>query len=166
MKALVVKSRLSVRELSKAAKIEQDVRVRKRLQALSLRKQGWQVCDVATALLVTARTVENWVNRYNQEGRNGLKEQPRTGAPIKLKNALGFCRRIDAGVAVKDSQVSTLHGKEIQRILKDDFGAEYALSGVYCLLHRLGYSSLKPRPYHAKADLAAQEAFKKTLVSK
>ena len=164
MKALVVKSRLSALALSKAAKREQDVRVRKRLQALSLRKQGWQVCDVATALLVTVRTVENWINRYNQEGRNGLKEQPRTGAPIKLKNAIGFCRRIDAGADVKE--VSTLHGKEIQRILKDDFGAEYALSGVYCLLHRLGYSSLKPRPYHAKADFSAQEAFKKALASK
>jgi transposase len=166
MRALVVKSRLSALGLSKAAKMEQDVRIRKRLQALSLRKQGWLVCDVATALLVTARTVENWINRYNQKGRNGLKEQPRTGAPIKLKNISGFCRRIDAGADVKDNQVSTLHGKEIQRILKDDFGAEYALSGVYCLLHRLGYSSLKPRPYHAKADPMAQEVFKKTLVSK
>jgi len=38
----------------------------------------------------------------------------------------------------------------------------YALSGLYGLLHRLGYSWLVPRPRHPKADPAAQAAFKKT----
>lgn len=166
MKALIVKGSLSAPELTKAVKLEKDNRVKKRLQSLALLKQGWKVCDVGIAVLVTPRTIENWINRYNQDGRDGLREKPRTGAPVKLKNDIDFCRRIDAGADVKNDKVSTLHGKEIQRILKDDFGAEYALSGVYCLLHRLGYSSLKPRPYHYKADASAQEAFKKTLHSK
>ena len=166
MKALVVKGVLSAPELSRVARFEKNNRVKKRLQALSLVKQGWKVCDVAVAMLVTRRTVEHWINRYNQDGRDGLKEKPRTGASVKLKNVTAFCQRIDAGADIKKDKVSTLRGKEFQRILKEDFGAEYALSGVYCLLHRLGYSSLKPRSCHAKADVIAQEAFKKTLPNK
>jgi transposase len=165
MRALIVKGD-SVRKLLKAVKQEKDSRIKKRLQALSLIKQGWRVGDVTVAMMITRKTVQNWVNRYNQEGRAGLVEKPRIGAPAKLKNPAEFCQRLDAGADVAKDKVSTWHGKEIQRLLKDDFGAAYALSSVYCLLHRLGYSSLKPRPYHLKADPAAQEAFKKTSVSK
>ena len=162
MRALIVQGSLS----AKAVKRETDERVRKRMQGLSLLKQGWKVYNVAEAMLVTPRTIENWVHRYNHEGVEGLQEKPKSGAPVKLKNTVDFCRRLDTGAKVKTDQISTFHGKDIQRILKDDFGVQYALSGVYCLLHRLGYSSLKPRPYHAKSDLLAQEAFKKTSLSK
>lgn len=166
MKALIVQGSLSVPEMLKAVKRETEERVRKRLQGLSLLKQGWKVCDVAAAMLVTPRAIENWVHRYNREGKQGLQEKPKKGAPVKLTNPVDFCRRLDAGAQVQTDQISTFHGKDIQRILKEEYGVQYALSGVYCLLHRLGYSSLKPRPCHAKADLLAQEAFKKTLLSK
>jgi transposase len=58
---------------------------------------------------------------------------------------------------------ATLYGRDIQRILEKDFGVIYTLDGVYKLLHRLGYSCLKPRPRHEKADPQLQDAFKKTL---
>ncbi len=34
------------------------------------------------------------------------------------------------------------------------------VSGVYELMHRMGYSWLAPRPLHRHADAEAQEAFK------
>ena len=46
------------------------------------------------------------------------------------------------------------------RILRDEFGVEYSLNGIYALLHRLGFSSLAPRPRHRNTDPAAQEQFK------
>jgi hypothetical protein len=36
-------------------------------------------------------------------------------------------------------------------------------STVYNLLHRHGWRKLMPRPFHPKRDLAAQNAFKKTV---
>jgi transposase len=56
-----------------------------------------------------------------------------------------------------------LYGRDIQQILQRDFGVIYTLDGVYKLLHRLGYSCLKPRSRHEKADPRLQETFKKTL---
>jgi transposase len=46
--------------------------------------------------------------------------------------------------------------------LEHEFGVLSSLKGVYKLLHRLGYSSLAPRPRHRLADAAARDAFKKT----
>jgi hypothetical protein len=34
---------------------------------------------------------------------------------------------------------------------------------VYNLLHRHGWRKLMPRPFHPKRNLAAQDAFKKTV---
>ena len=36
-------------------------------------------------------------------------------------------------------------------------------SAVYNLLHRHGWRKLMPRPFHPKRNLAAQDAFKKTV---
>ena len=58
-----------------------------------------------------------------------------------------------------------MHGPDVRRILEREFGVMYTLQGVYDLLHRLGYSSLMPRPRHKDADPVAQEAFKKGLPS-
>ena len=163
MKALIVKGKLSEEELIKAAKKEKKTRLSRRLQALSLLKQGWKIRDIATAMLVTVRTVENWINRYNLNGIDGLQDKPKSGAPMKLKNEIEFSKRVDAGVDLKKDKVCVFYGKEFQRILKNEFNAEYSLSGVYLLLHRFGFSSLKPRQSHPKADKSAQEDFKKTL---
>jgi transposase len=53
-----------------------------------------------------------------------------------------------------------LRGQDIRRIMQVEFGVVYSGSGVYELLRRLDYASLKPRPKHRKTDAAAQEQFK------
>ncbi|MFO0828432.1 MAG: winged helix-turn-helix domain-containing protein [Phycisphaerales bacterium] len=45
-------------------------------------------------------------------------------------------------------------------ILEREFGVRYSLMGAYDLLHRLGYSALRPRPRHEKRDLAKQAEFR------
>jgi transposase len=56
-----------------------------------------------------------------------------------------------------------LRGEQIRTILSREYAAEYSLGGTYVLLHRLGFSSLVPRPFHPERDLDAQENFKKTF---
>lgn len=46
------------------------------------------------------------------------------------------------------------------RILEEEFGVSYSLDGAYRVLHRLGYSSLRPRPRHEKKDLPRQAKFR------
>ncbi len=150
-------------ELRRLARSQSDARMRIRVQAIVLAKQGRTAEEIAAALGASRRPVQEWVRRYNQAGVEGLQQRPGQGRRPKLsaEEQDRLVVRIEDGPRAED-QVCTLRGRDFQRILQQEFGKLYRLSGVYALLHRLGYSCLMPRPKHRKADPRAQEAFKKT----
>ncbi len=158
-----VEDRHGLDELRREARSRNDARMRIRLQAIVLAKQGRTAEEIAAALDVSRRPVQEWVRRYNQSGMEGLRRRPGQGRQEKLslEERDRLCTRIEAAPREVD-EVCTLRGRDIQRILHKEFGKLYHLNSVYALLHRLGYSCLMPRPKHQKADPQAQEAFKKT----
>jgi transposase len=133
-----------------------------RLRAVILALGGRSAPEIAAALGAGRRTVQEWVARYNAEGVDGLSDRPGRGRPCRLTAAqLERLRsRIDAGPRPEDG-ACTLRGPEIRALLAREFGVAYSLPAVYCLLHRLGYEPLDPRPRHIQTDPAAQEEFKK-----
>lgn len=137
-----------------------------RLRVVLLAKQGFTAPEIATCTGLSRRAIQDWVARYNREGLNGLKTRPGRGRKPALTPAQAeqLRQRLDAGPLPEDG-VCTLRGKDIQRILEQEFGQLRSLNAVYALLHRLGYSSLVPRPQHPQADPAAQDEFKKSLAS-
>ena len=70
--------------------------------------------------------------------------------------------RLEAGPLPEDN-VCTLRGVDVKRILATEFGVVRCLASIYHLLHRLGYSYLRPRPRHRRADPAAQRQFCREL---
>jgi transposase len=66
--------------------------------------------------------------------------------------------RINAGATEADG-VCTLRGKDLCRIIEEEFGVIHTLGGIYDVLKRLGYSSLAPRPSHRKKDPQQVEKF-------
>ena len=86
---------------------------------------------------------------------------PRSGQPTKLARdrEKAFVARVLAGPRPKDI-VTVWRGKDLQRVLAEEFGARYTLMGVYRLLRRLKLSWLCVRPRHPKSDPAAAERFK------
>jgi transposase len=157
-----VEAHHSVEELRQLAKSQKQARMRIRLQAVALAREGKTAPQIAAALGVARRAGQEWVARYNRAGVDGLKEGAHTGKPPRLaKDRHERLRaRLDAGALPSDG-VCTLRAADVRRILEAEFGVVYSLKGVYKLLHRLGYSCLAPRPRHKLADAAAQEAFKK-----
>jgi transposase len=160
---MTVKSHHSTKQLLYLAKKEKNKRLAVRIQSLALAKQGFTCSEIVEMTGYPRRTIQRWVAQYNKAGIKGLIDKPRAGRPAKLSvhKQPAFCARIDAGPRPSDGK-PTLYGRDIQQILKREFGVLYTLDGVYKLLHRLGYSCLKPRPRHEKADPVVQEAFKKT----
>lgn len=158
-----VEERHGLDELRRLARVQHDARMRIRLLAIVLARQGRTAVEIAETLGASRRRVQEWVRRYNQSGVEGLEHRPGQGRPEKLSSEERdrFVARLESGPQIGD-QVCTLRGRDVQRILKDEFGKLYHLNGVYALLHRLGYSCLRPRPKHRKADLETQETFKKT----
>lgn len=152
----------TLEELRSAVRVASDADERDRMRMVLHAREGETGAAIAKRLGCTDRVVRKWIHRYNAGGLAGLKDLPRSGRPRHLEAGREdeVRERLDAGAQEQDG-VCALRGEDVRRILEEEFGASYSLSGAYVVLHRLGYSSLMPRPQHPKADEAAQEAFEK-----
>ena len=143
--------------LRKERGAEQRDRYRAVFHALSGRQTLW----IAGGLGRSRAFVQRWVYAYRDGGIDALKDKPRGGSKPRLprEQEARLKARIDAGPTHKD-KVCTLRGKDVRRIIQEEFGVKLSLNAAYRTLHRMGYSCLAPRPRHEKQDLAAQEKFK------
>ncbi len=118
---------------------------------------------IAAQVLISDRQVRTWVARYNAGGPDALADRKGRGRPGPLtadqEQRLG--ERLRAGPTEADG-VCTLRGRDVRRILEEEFGVLRSLQAVYDLLHRLGFEPLRPRPRHPRSDPQAQAAFKKS----
>jgi transposase len=155
-----VKDHLPLAELQRLERVEKNADRAKRLRIIILGIEGWTAPAVAMAVGLTRRICQRWVRRYNEAGLAGLDDrrghEPRL--PLTPEQQEQVRQRLDAGPTDQD-EVCSLRGKDVQRILAHEFNLLRSLAGVYHLLHRLGYSYLRPRPRHRKADPEKQAAF-------
>jgi transposase len=132
---------------------QRDAKQRDRYRAVLLALEGRSAPAIAKILARSRRFVQRWVYTYRDHGLTAVAPERQTGRPPNLPatEEESFKERFLADPTEADG-VCTLRGKEAQRILKEEFGVEYTLAGVYDLLHRLGLSCLAPRPRHRKND--------------
>ena len=163
-KTLQVTYPISVDELKRREKLEKSAAVRARLTLVRLVLQQTPATVAAEMLGVNPSQGCMWIKRFNAQGLEGLRNKLRRSRPSRLKPELieAFKARVRAG-ALEDDGVNVLRGKDFHRILRKEFQAPCSLGGTYFILHRLGFSSLSPRPQHPSSDPAAQEEFKKTV---
>lgn len=147
--------------LARLIRRERDAKQRDRYRMVLLALRGEEKARIAELLGVAKSTVEKWAYAYRDGGTDALVPGKAPGAAPKLAPELqeAFRRRMLEGPRPEDG-VCALRGKDAVRILRAEFDAEYSLTGVYKLLHRLGLSCLSPRPRHEKSDTAAMEAFR------
>jgi transposase len=162
--AVDVRFHLPLEELVRLERIEKDAGQSKRLRIVILAIGGWTAPAIAMSVGLTRRVCQEWVYRYNELGLEGLNDRRGQKPQLALTadQAVQVCQRLEAGPKPED-QVCSLRGVDMQRILAEEFGVLRSLSGVYHLLHQLGYSYLSPRPRHRRANPAAQEQFKLEL---
>jgi transposase len=160
-----VHDHLPLDELQRLAKDITKKRVWLRSQAVILASQGGTADGIAHALGCSPRAVQTWVAKFNQGGPQTLNERPHPGRPPRLTGPerLRFQERLEAGPKPEDG-VCTFHGRDLQRVLQREFGVLLSLQAVYDLLHKLGFSSLMPRPQHKDADEELQKIFKEVVV--
>lgn len=151
------------KSLSARIRRERDAVQRDRLRAIALALDGEKAEQIVRQLDRSRAFVQRWVYTYRDHGLDAVRAGKARGATPRLtaEQTEAFRQRVLAGPTDADG-VCTLRGLDFQRVLREEFGVEYALSGVYKLLHRLGFSCLSPRPKHRKTDLEAQERFKES----
>ena len=140
-------------ELLKRIRKEHNAKQRDRYRAVLLALKGQTTEAIMHTLDRSKNFVQRWVYAYRDSGIDAIHAKQQTGRPRKLTELEEeqFRERILAGPKPQDA-VCSLRGEDIRRIINSEFGVQYSLPGVYVLLHRLGLSSLVPRPKHRKND--------------
>jgi transposase len=145
-------------ELERRYRAERDVERRKRLGVLWRVRVGDRVADAGRAAGVGERTVFRWLGWYRAGGLGGvLRRVPGHGA-------VGQPRRLTAeqraGVLARCARGELRTFAEARAWVEAEYGVTYRPGGFSTGLRRLGVRPKVPRPVAAKADPAAQEAWK------
>lgn len=141
-----------------------EARYTHRLHGLLLVAQGMSAFEVARILGDGARTVAQWVRRFEKYGLAGLIEGERAGRPRRLTEA----QRTEVSEALKKTPeemglTGTLwDGKTLSTFVDKRWGIMLGVRQCQRLFRSLGFRLRKPRPLIAKADAAAQTAYKKS----
>jgi transposase len=149
----------SAEELYARYRAERDVARRTRLQVLWRVRSGAPARRAAREAGVGARTATRWLGWYRAGGLAAvLARVPGHGARGRPGRLTPEQRRalVDrAGTGAFRTY------DEARQWVERAFGVAYSYQGMYGVLARLGVRPKVPRPLAAKADPAAQEAWKR-----
>lgn len=164
MKTLTIKDPALVLGIQDEIRRNNEARYDHRLHAVLLVGQGMTCPRVASYLGDASRTIQNWVNHFEEKGFAGLSDKDGRGRKPRLAEkeleqigAVLRCSPEDFGM----SQVAW-DGKTLAGFIKRRYGVRLGVRQCQRLFRKLGFRFRKPRPLIAHADEAEQKAFKKT----
>ena len=161
--AVAIRSDIEAAALRRRARRERDGRVAARLIALANVLDGMSRETAARFAGMDRQTLRDWVIRFNAEGVDGLRDQPRSGRPVRMTEGQQATLKaiVLRGPDPERDGVSSWRIVDLCRISEERFGVVYRESGMLRLIKALDLSWQKIRPRPPKADKAAQERFKK-----
>ena len=152
--------------LAASAKADMDLldnhKILQKLQAI-VATVSWPIETVAQVMGVAAETIWRWAKAYRKEGLEGLYPKPKKPKTSKLTPAqkAAVLAWIDGRT---NSAQKWMHWtlERLQYAIMQEFGVTLGITSIWVWLRRENRVLKVPRPRHAKADVQAQEAFKKT----
>ncbi len=147
-------------------KLASDPGAKMRFLAMLHLQKGKSFTEIGDMLRVSRRTVAEWFKRFVSEGIRGLFDKLRTGRKPILSPSDESDFKKEVLKLQEERKGGRVRGEEIRQMLKDRFGAEYSLSGVYDLLNRLGMVWITGRSRHPDADPEAQKDFRENFAEK
>jgi transposase len=140
-------------ELECAHRHASDKRYADRLKAVYLLGRGWQVSQVAQALMIDRETVRNHYKRYRKGGLMALLRHDAGGSEAALTG-----EQQQQLVAYLQTHLC-LTAKQVAHYVQQTWHITYSESGITQLLHRLGFVYKKPKLIPGKANAERQQAF-------
>jgi transposase len=132
--------------------------------AIALALEGIDRRTAARSCGMDRQTLRDWVHRYNAEGLAGLVNRKAPGRRRYLdeEQRAELARLVEEGPAPDKDGVVRWRRIDLKRKIEDSFGVRMHERTVSKQLVELGFAKMIVRPQHPKADVEAQEAFKKT----
>src|SRR3972149_2134140 len=119
---------------------------RQRFRAIELLRDGYRPLFVARMLGVSPGSVSKWKELYDRNGIEALKAKPHPGPTPKLTAPqCDTLARLLLQGPQKHGYANVLWTlPRIAEVIRHQFGVTYDPSGVWHVLHRMGWSCQKP----------------------
>lgn len=153
-------------DFDKLANTKSSPRERRRFLAFAHLREGKTFTEVAASVRVTLRSLMRWVKKFKTEGLEGLKDKAGRGAKplMSLEHRAAFRQAV---LELQEKRTGgRIRGKDVLELMQTKYGIDPTLKTVYNTLKRADLVWITGRSIHPKADLEAQEAFKKTSETK
>jgi putative transposase len=144
--------------LAELYKRESNTKVKERL-LLILRVEGDEQLSahVVKAIHRSKPWASYWLDRYNKEGIDGLKDRSKSGRPPEIPEELAIGIRKEL---LEGKQGWTT--KQVSDIIFRKGGVRYHYTHIYRILHKWGFKQKIPRKVHINtASREEKEDFKK-----
>jgi transposase len=163
LKALTVDDPALIAALQNEIRRSDESRYDHRLHAILLVAQGMTCPEVAERFGDSARAVQSWFHRFDEEGFAGLADADRPGRPPRLSNKqLKEVERVlRVSPRTAGMEANLWDGKTLSAFIQKRFGVSLKVRQCQRLFRQLGFRLRKPRPMIAHADPSVQEGFKK-----
>jgi transposase len=138
-----------------------DWREGRRFRVLELHRQGWKQREIAEALGLSQGRISQIVQAAQGQGFAGLRKQPASGAPAKLKAAQRqeLLELLKQGAPTFGFSGDLWTGKRIAQLIKEQFGVHYHKRHIPKLLRACGWSPQQPIVRVSQRDEAEIEAW-------
>jgi putative transposase len=125
-----------------------------------LKQDGKKQQQIADLIGCSQAAVSKWISKY-ESGRT-LDTLPRSGRPTKLtsKRLKKLRNKLLSEVKEANKKFCSLSTKQLSSIIKDEIGRQYSIRHIERIMHKLGFSLIKPRPKHLKQDPKKVAKFK------
>ena len=125
--------------------------------------RDYPVDQVAQIFRVSKRSIFRWIHRLKEGGADALRDRPKGHRKSKLdeEQKAAVKRWIVTGQTAQGKPILWTVEK-LRLAIAKEFGILLGKTPLWRHLKIMNLAPRRPRPQHAKADPAAQAAFKKT----
>ena len=155
----------NIKFLRKTCKQELNAKAKIRLKAAILRKQDMTYSQICISLDILPSTLSYWLNRMNQEGVTASHHRIHPGAKsfLSVNQLASLKKELISGPRKFRFNQHAWSTRMIISHVQKRYHTQYTARGMTDLLHRIGFSSKKPRPTHHKSASKDEiKRFKKT----
>ena len=152
----------TIKSLKRQMQLKRNATIRDRIRVVIFVFKGMTDADIAKKLDYSIQWVKKWIGRYKRSGFNGLRDQMRSGAPMKLTEdqVMELYQQVLKGPDEKDI-LARYRISDLKVIISSRWGIDYTIGGLHALMKRMKLSHVTPRPHHPKNDPVVLGKWKK-----